>query len=194
MLKWRNHDFAEEFQIDRTDLIYREFDYTVGNPMSKIWLGNVFQDPGDFLNIYDQVTARKIEGAILKHRNGLYVPGGRPNKTWYKIKRDQEFDVVVMGYTEGNGKYDGMVGAIEFGTFHEGEFVRVGRCSGMTMAERQDITDHKDEYLGRVFVVKSNDLVGSGEYKTPRHPNFLYFRDDKLATDCSRDQFHEENV
>jgi len=189
VLKWRSQDLLGMPQIDRIDLIYKEFDYTIGNPMSKIWLGNVYTDPSDFLNIYDQLTELGVEGLILKNRSALYSTGKRANKSWYKIKTTKTAEVIVTGYTEGNGKYEGMIGAVEFSAYQDGELVRVGRCSGLTNEERQDITDHQDEYLGRVFEVKFNDLVGSGEYRTPRHPNFLHWRFDKLPEQCLREQF-----
>lgn len=195
ILKWEGTDFTSRDQMSRINKLYSEFKYTFDNEESLLYLGNVYSDPSQYLDLYDEITEKKIEGAILKNTKCLYVPGKRPAKHWYKAKRERSFDVVVLGYTEGQGKYEGQIGAIEFGAYDkDGSLVRIGKCSGLTDEERRDITNNKDEYLGRVFEVKSNDMVGSGEYRSPRHPNFLHWREDKLPEQCSRSQFHKENV
>lgn len=137
-----------------------------------------------------------IEGAILKNENSLYLPGKRRSNNWYKIKAELTADVVVMGFTDAKegktGKWLGKVGALVFGAYDDsGELVEVGQCSGMTDAERDRWTAIRDSgvELTQVIEVKYNDLVGSGEFKTPRHPQFKVERLDKRPSDCLMEQF-----
>lgn len=144
----------------------------------------------------DQLWEAGIEGAILKNIGSLYIPGKRRANTWYKIKSVLTADVVVMGYTDAKegktGKFLGKVGALVFGAYNAaGELVEVGQCSGMNDAERDRWTAIRDskEDLTRVIEVKYNDLVGSGEFGTPRHPQFKTERIDKRPEDCLLGQF-----
>lgn len=137
-----------------------------------------------------------IEGAILKHWLSLYVAGKRRANTWYKVKAELTADVAVMGFTDAKegktGKWLGKVGAIVFGAYDaSGELVEVGQCSGMTDVERDRWTEIRDSGmdLTQVIEVKYNDLVGSGEFGTPRHPQFKTERIDKRREDCSIEQF-----
>ena len=137
-----------------------------------------------------------IEGAILKNTSSFYVAGKRRANTWYKVKSELTADVVVMGYTDAKegktGKWLGKVGAIVFGAYNsDGDLIEVGQCSGMNDVERDRWTAIRDskEDLTRVIEVKYNDLVGSGEFGTPRHPQFKTERLDKLPKDCLLEQF-----
>ena len=150
------------------------------------------------LAIYEELVAAGGEGVILKNREGIYKSGR--NSDWLKIKSVKTFDVVVMGFTEANegktGKFKGQIGAIEFGAYQpDGTLQYVGRCSGMNDAERLAWTERSnaweqdDDAEKWVIEVKANELVGSGEYKTPRHPNYVGIRIDKEPKDCLMEQF-----
>lgn len=158
--------------------------------------------PNVVLDVWDNGTIDKlwdagIEGAILKNVNSVYIAGKRRANTWYKIKSVLTADVVVMGYTDAKegktGKWLGKVGALIFGAYNDQqELVEVGQCSGMNDAERDRwtaIRDYDVENALRVIEVKYNDLVGSGTFGTPRHPQFKTERIDKLPTDCLMEQF-----
>ena len=149
---------------------------------------------------YDTFLEHKIEGAIMKFTPAIYQPGKRPSKTWTKIKAVKSFDVVVMGFTEGRGKYEGQIGAIVFGAYDaDGELKRVGQCSGMDDKERKIWSDARDmwdedEHTGSyVIEVKANEMVGSGEYRSPRHPQYVVLRTDKLPQECLLEQFKEDD-
>lgn len=141
-------------------------------PTSHVILNPEWYVPSQLPKLCERIEVVGCEGLILKNQAATYTPGGRPNKVWYKVKKRIEFDVVVIGYTPGAGKYSGQIGAIVFGAVDsKGVVQQVAKCSGMTDSERREITEHQTEYRGRVFVVSCNDLVGSGKYRTPRHPN-----------------------
>lgn len=153
---------------------------------------------------YDALVSVGAEGVIMKNESSVYT-SGRPNKSLYKIKHDQTFDVVVMGFTEANfgktGRWAGKVGAIKFGAYDEtGHLKYVGRCSGMTETERDYWTEIRDSgvgsdpnlyymRLGLVIEIKANDFVGSGKRKTPRHPQYVGQRLDKKSEECLLEQF-----
>jgi DNA ligase-1 len=167
-------------------------------PHDFLHVNAVFSRPEFFPLVFTRLTGVGIEGLVLKNTYAPYQPGKRANKTWYKFKSVKTFDVVVTGFTDGQGKYEGQIGAIKFGAFDQsGKVVEVGQCSGMTDAERLWWTRHRDSWLTVhnlskiVIEVKCNDLVGSGEYRTPRHPQYVRVRTDKLAnsSDCSMEQF-----
>lgn len=135
---------------------------------------------------YDQLVKAGIEGVILKDIATPYLPGKR-SKGWLKVKSAKTFDVIITGYTEGQGKYTGQIGAIEFSAYGPDGLTYVGRCSGMTDAERKKFTD--DRPIGTVIEIKANEMVGSGEYRTPRHPQYQHIRIDKNPSDCTMEQF-----
>ena len=81
-----------------------------------------------------------------------------------------------------------------FGVYdYDGKLVYIGKCSGMTDEERERWTkylaERKNSTPLQVIEIKSNDLVGSGKFRTPRHPQYLRVRTDKYPADCKIDQF-----
>ena len=180
ILRWDGVDHSANGQAQRRSTLKKLFPFGEEH----LFLNPQFGDPLRFGTLFDTLIDHGVEGIIVKNGGSPYVFDGRPNKTWYKVKSAITMDMIVMGYTEGTGKYDGMIGTVEFGRYTEDGPVYVGRCSGMTDALRRDITNDRDKYLGMVVEVKSNELVGSKEYKTPRHPQFVAFRTDKLPHEC----------
>lgn len=150
-------------------------------------LNPVFDVVSEYGDLFDVLVEHSVEGIICKNVHSRYEFGGRPNKTWYKVKAATTMDMVITGYKSGNGKFAGLIGAIEFSRWDEvnEKLVYVGRCSGMSDEVRRDISEHQEEYLGRVIEVKANDLVGSKrKYLSCRHPQFVGFRDDKRPEEC----------
>lgn len=163
-------------------------------PMPSVFQNVYMRDWDD--SVIDELWEAGIEGAILKKTDSVYIAGKRRANTWYKVKAELTADVVVMDFTEAKegktGKWLGKVGALVFGAYNDQqELVEVGQCSGMTDAERDRWTDIRDmaDITERVIEVKYNDLVGSGEFGTPRHPQFKTERIDKRPEDCLMEQF-----
>lgn len=184
VIQWGEYDATQMNQADRLDAVdTMEYAYMVHNP----------RYAGNFKNVYDELVDNGVEGAILKSLSNLYQEGAR-SKGWLKVKSAKTFDVVISGFTDGQGKYTGQIGAIEFGAYFDddGGFAYVGRCSGMTDAERLNFTAIRNGTDPRdpiVIEVKANEMVGSGEYRTPRHPQFVCVRTDKSPDECSMEQF-----
>ena len=143
--------------------------------------------------LYNQLVELGCEGAMLKNRHSFYK-SGRPNKTMYKIKKEETYDVVVYEAYEGTGKHTGRLGGLKFGAYlPDGQFKKVGRAGGgFNDEQRQYIWDNKDSILGKVMEIKCNETVGSGEYRTPRHPQFITWRYDKKAEECLMEQFKSD--
>lgn len=118
------------------------------------------------------------EGSVVKDRRAAY-PSGR-SKAMLKWKKCLDADVVVMGATEGKGKYTGMVGAIIYGQYKDGVLTERGQCSGVTDAQRRAFTDNLP--LGTVMEITHNGVQALGAF---RHPQFNRIRTDKNAEDCT---------
>jgi ATP-dependent DNA ligase len=92
------------------------------------------------------------------------------------------YDVVIMGYEEGKGKYQGLIGSIVFGLYKDGTLIECGKCSGMTDDVRKDFTMKQQKYIGRVIEIGAMERTKEGNF---RHPAFKSLRDDKKASDCT---------
>lgn len=153
----------------------------------------------------DRMTQRFGEGAVLKRRGSPYEY--KRSGHWLKAKQEATADVVAMGAVmAAPGKFEGMIGALEFGQYRKCPDCKVGsitctncfglglvltyrgKCSGMNNRTRQYITDNLDAILNRgdVFEIKHNGTFESGLF---RHPNFLRWRvTEKDAHECVWDE------
>lgn len=129
---------------------------------------------------YDRLVEAGFEGAMVKRIDSRYSSGARGHG-WYKLKATDEVDVVVMDFQPGQDGFSNMVGAIIFGQYRDGALVERGKCSGMTMKLRQDMTDNPDNYIGTAISVAHMGVMDSGKF---RHPQFKRLRDDKPTTEC----------
>lgn len=183
------------FDIINTEATYKDRTYELGNIITQINSEYVLRTPVFFNWTPELYTTLEpfCEGIMMKNTESLYK-GGRPNKTMYKIKKEETYDVVVYEAYEGTGKHQGRLGGLKFGAYlPSGEFKKVGKAGGgFSDAEREEIWNNFSTYNGRVIEIKCNETVGSGEYRTPRHPNFLHFRNDKRSEECLMEQFKNE--
>jgi len=128
-----------------------------------------------------RLLAQGFEGMIVKDTLAPYASGKR-GAGWLKVKPQETLDAVVMDFTVGENGFTGLVGAVVFGLHDaKGKLVEAGRCSGMTMTVRQDMTDRPRHWLGAVIEVKHMGQMPSGGY---RHPQFHRRRDDKAREAC----------
>lgn len=127
-----------------------------------------------------QLLAQGFEGAVLKALDGRYVSGAR-GAGQFKLKPQETDDFVVMGYKPGENGWTGLVGAIIFGGYRDGELVEAGRCSGMDMETRLRVTKNPDKYLGEVIEVAHMGRMKDGY----RHPQWKRWRPDKDPAECS---------
>jgi ATP-dependent DNA ligase len=100
---------------------------------------------------------------------------------WYKIKGEKTIDLIVLGATEGKGKYKGLIGGLRCGAWDSrGEIREICVCSGMTDAERMEMSTN--DPVGKVCEVKYQEVLSLGRL---RHPNFVRWREDKLPNECT---------
>jgi ATP-dependent DNA ligase len=128
----------------------------------------------------EAVLIRGGEGVVLKH----YAHKYGEKRGWVKVKAEATADVVILGFTKGLGKYQGQIGAIEFGQGSPGRVVSLGTCSGFDDGLRKMMTDRPTKYIGNVIEIKHNGREPTGAF---RHPRFSRFRPDKHPTECVLD-------
>lgn len=158
-------------------------------------------------HLYQAVIDKGGEGIILKDVAESYRQGER-HKSWVKVKRQRTFDVIFMGVelaaetsvkkgatTATKTRIAGQVGAIKYGMYvvkpaysiglleipESRELTPLGTVSGFDDATRADLTEHYEQYVGRVFEVTGQEQFKSGAI---RHPRWVGWRDDKDAEEC----------
>jgi bifunctional non-homologous end joining protein LigD len=82
---------------------------------------------GEGLEFHAAAKVQGLEGVIAKHRRSLYEPGRR-SRTWLKIKIRPEQELVVGGYTPGEGA------ASELGALVVGYYEKDGRTPKLRFA------------------------------------------------------------
>lgn len=131
-----------------------------------------------------------VEGWMLKS-------GGQCGR-WFKVKAERTVDCIVLGHIEGNGKYEGQVGAIvvgvnqvEPGKSKAMRIIEIASLSGMTDDEREVMTRMAkiNDLAGRVVEVEYQ-LVGSKGRLV--HPRFKRWRHDKTPRDCNHTQLTDD--
>jgi hypothetical protein len=116
-----------------------------------------------------ELVKRGHEGVVVKHRDSRYLGGAR-NGGWYKWKPGAEIEATCVGFTAGQGRHDGLVGAIRFRLQNGYE----GAASGMSDAERREMTEHPERYVGKVIELSYQTLTTDGAL---RHPQYRRLRD-----------------
>lgn len=138
----------------------------------------VDQNPvADADELFELIVKNGGEGLIYKDLRAKYGD----ERSWVKRKKEATYDVVIMGYSRGKGKYEGQVGALQFGQFKDGHLSHCGQCSGMTDAQRAAISREPQNYLGKVMEIKAYARESSGKF---RHPQFVRMRPDKSIKEC----------
>ena len=130
---------------------------------------------------FDAIVASGGEGVVLKDRAMAY--SGKRDKAWLKVKAERIINVVISGFTPGNGKYKNTIGAVQFDQYVPADdaFVRRGQCSGMDEDLRYKMATNPEHYIGTVMTVKHS---GYGTQQGLRHPRFVKFCIDKTPKDC----------
>lgn len=129
----------------------------------------------------EALLAQGFEGMVIKDRTARYASGKR-GQGWTKIKPQDTEDVVIMGFKAGENGFTGMVGAIIFGQYRDGELTERGRASGMDMRTRKAMTEKPEDWIGQVVEVAHMGVMDSGNF---RHPQTKRRRTDKAPTDCT---------
>jgi bifunctional non-homologous end joining protein LigD len=146
-----------------------------------------------------------IEGIVAKRLDCPYEPGRRA-AGWIKIKNVRVQDVVIGGWTPGEGARGGRLGALAVGVFEDGRLVYAGKVgtgfTEKTLAllgrELEPLRRPDSPFEGRqppkgtVFVEPR--LVAAVEFRewtrsgTLRAPSFKGLRPDKDPHECVREE------
>ena len=117
-----------------------------------------------FYKHFKDVIEQGGEGIILKNYNAGYFFGKR-NANMMKIKEECTKDLAVVGMVEGEGKYQGTLGALivqsRDGTKHQ--------VSGMTDYERDLWWNNRESIIGKVIEVKAMKELEDGSSREPRY-------------------------
>jgi bifunctional non-homologous end joining protein LigD len=146
-----------------------------------------------------------IEGIVAKRLDSTYQPGARTS-AWLKIKNVCEQDVVIGGWTAGEGGRSRTLGALAVGVYDDGKLSYAGKVgTGFTeqtlallQRELEPLRRDSSPFEGRqppkgtVFVeprlvarVELREWTRSG---TMRAPSFKGLRDDVDPQDCIREE------
>jgi bifunctional non-homologous end joining protein LigD len=146
-----------------------------------------------------------IEGVVAKRLDSSYEPGRR-NSAWLKIKNILEQDVVIGGWTPGEGGRSSTLGALAVGVYDGGKLSYAGKVGtgftektlALVQRELEPLRRDTSPFEGRqppkgtVFVepklvarVELREWTRSG---TMRAPSFKGLRDDVDPQDCIRDE------
>jgi bifunctional non-homologous end joining protein LigD len=146
-----------------------------------------------------------IEGIVAKRLDSTYLPGQR-NSSWVKVKNVNEQDVVIGGWTPGEGGRARSLGALAVGVYDDGKLTYVGKVgTGFTektlallQRELEPLRRDGSPFEGRqppkgtIFVeprlvarVELREWTRSG---TMRAPSFKGLRDDIDPQDCVREK------
>ena len=94
--------------------------------------------------IVERIWARQGEGVMLNVATGKYEI--KRSKQLLKVKFVKEMTLPVVGFIEGQGKYEDMLGAI----IVEYRGSKVGVGSGFTEAQRFEIWNNQEYYKGKL--------------------------------------------
>ncbi|KAB2823614.1 DNA ligase [Aliivibrio finisterrensis] len=110
-------------------------------------------------DVLEDISARKGEGVMLRRVDTVYRPGRHDDLI--KLKKHQDAEAIVIGYTAGKGKYRGMVGALIL-KMPDGKEFKIG--SGLTQALREE-----PPKLGQQITYRYNGYTDNGIPKFARY-------------------------
>jgi bifunctional non-homologous end joining protein LigD len=85
--------------------------------------------------LYGAATKEGLEGIVAKRVESRYVPGKR-TRDWLKLKTHGRQELVIAGYTKGQGRRSGRFGALVLGVYRGGQLVYAGNVgTGFTEDE-----------------------------------------------------------
>jgi len=134
---------------------------------------------------------QRVKEELLSMAKSLNYEGWVLKQTqyrgWFKVKEVQMVDAVITDVVPGQGKYIGLIGALVVSVIDNDDYVPIANVSGMTDAERKELTTtwKNQSLIGQVVEVKYQEVGSKGRL---RHPRFSRMRPDKLPEDCTINQ------
>ncbi|MGA7097677.1 MAG: non-homologous end-joining DNA ligase [Acidimicrobiia bacterium] len=94
---------------------------------------------GDGVALFEAAKQRGLEGIMAKRSSSIYRPGAR-SRDWLKVKVTFDADVVIVGWTEGEGRRKGTLGSLVMAVYDEdGKLRYVGNVG--TGFDRRSLED-----------------------------------------------------
>lgn len=113
----------------------------------------------------DDAAANGEEGIVVKDLEAPYEFGKR-SAYWQKVKMDDEtVDVRISGFEEATGEASGTLGAVALETADGSHIGKSG--SGFSDAEREEIWENQDEWMGRTIEVEARGIGSQGNLRMP---------------------------
>jgi len=131
----------------------------------------IVDDVDELQNLFDDSVKKGYEGLMIKDPDAVYEC--KRTKGWYKMKPRFEEDCEIIGFEEGEGKLNGMLGTLVV-RLENGNTTRVG--SGLTEDMRKDFWSKRDSLIGKIVEVKYQEKTDQG---CLRFPVFGRMRPDK---------------
>ncbi|HZB79067.1 MAG TPA: non-homologous end-joining DNA ligase [Actinomycetota bacterium] len=120
---------------------------------------------GEGLALSAAARARRLEGIVAKRLGSTYRPGRR-TKDWLKIKVVHDADVVVGGWSPGEGSRADAFGSLLLGAYDSGELRFVGAVG--TGFDRKTL----DDVLARLLPLQSPDCPFADDCRDLRTGTF----------------------
>lgn len=92
-------------------------------PSDSLQVSPVIQ--GEGTSLFEAAQAQRLEGIVAKKLGGGYRPGRR-SRDWLKIKTVMDADLVIGGWSPGEGNRASTFGALIVGAYEDGELRFVG--------------------------------------------------------------------
>lgn len=128
-------------------------------------------------NIFAQVLDAGQEGLIIKNIDGIWE--NDRSDDCVKMKAELEGDFEIIGWKEGNGKYEGMIGSFQMASADRSvQF----NCAGIPDDVR---ASSPEAFVGKIAAVRYNCIMPS-KNGAPRRgflPRMIEIRDDKTVAD-----------
>lgn len=124
---------------------------------------------------FDEVLEQRYEGLILKQWNHLYK--FKRSKDWIKLKAERDATLEVLNIIPGEGKYNGLIGALQCEGIVDGKHVIVDVGSGLTDEDR---AKPAVDYVGKKIDVVYNEVIANKRDNTFKLflPRFVCVRGD----------------
>lgn len=159
---------------------YADYEFLNCTILKVIGITELYPNP-DYnteLNVLlDNIVNKGGEGLILRDPNGYYECGKRSNNL-LKYKKTQTMDLRVIGWNEGNGKYEGAIGSF---VCENDEHTILVNVAGMS----DDIRwSDPNAWIGKIIEVAYFDISQSktNDKMSLRFPRLKRIRNDKDTT------------
>jgi len=167
---------------DRLELLEKTLSVLPENSHVQLIDYKIIKNMKEAFEHFQEVTEEGGEGTVIKSHDMVWKDG--TSKQQLKVKLEIFLEVRCTGFTEGTKgtKREKTFGAM---TFTNDEGTIQGQCSGFSDKELETINSDRNNYIGKVFEIKCNDITKSKnkDHYALSHANFQEFRNDKDTTD-----------